>query len=86
MYETCERANKLWRHCDWEAVYDIVKPHEELARSAFFSSAEELGAELIEALVIRETYVGSLCKTCGKYIPRGDNTPAEQTTSEQHSD
>lgn len=71
MVEECKRAGRWFRHCDWETMYDIVKPHKELASSAFFSDAEDLNPEMVEALIVRKTYAGALCRTCGKYIPRG---------------
>jgi hypothetical protein len=68
MTDICERANKLWRHCDWEHLYDVVKPSKELQHAIY--GVDELPEWLAELGVTRCTWVASICKTCGRFNPR----------------
>ena len=68
MTDTCERANKWFRKCKWQPIYDTKEPSDELRYRI------EMSYQLPEWLallgVIERTYVGARCLTCGKYIPR----------------
>ena len=64
----CERANKWIRGCNWETVYDLKKPCDELKSQIM--TTWQLPQWLAKLGVHDYRYVGSICKTCGKYIPR----------------
>jgi hypothetical protein len=64
----CPRLGKIFNCCEWESIYDTVNPSPELAR--FIELAFQLPQNIAKLGVKRSTYVGALCRTCGKFVAR----------------
>ena len=71
MSASCNRANKWFRSCNWETIYDTQGPSEGL--DSYISTSFTLPAWLAKLAKEETVYVGALCKTCGKYISRDGN-------------
>ena len=67
-FELCDRVGKWYRPCNWTTVSDYKGPSDALTRHV--SGAWEIPLAFAELLVETETYVGTTCLTCGKFIKK----------------
>jgi hypothetical protein len=77
----CARAGKLFRGCKWQVMYDLKSPSKEVL--AQISRSWELPYWLAELGIVHETYVGSICTTCGKTANRDGQKVNEHVEEEQ---
>jgi hypothetical protein len=74
-FELCDRVGKWYRPCNWTTVFDYKGPSESLRQHV--ANTWEIPLAFAELLVENETYVGTTCLTCGKFIDKDGTNGTE---------